>query len=275
MNVCKSRLFLVFAFSISITGRVIAQGAPNPPAQLCINGQCASASAASTTTGVKWHPGQYAFSSAYTTLGNAALSQKQGEIAIVRAGPSQVLGIQDTYFWRTLENGGAGVYDFSTIDKDYVQLTTGSTTWSPGNPFPGYNSPRRLGIYVMNEDWFSSGNPATRNLPDYLLNSSAYGPVGPDGIHYGYWTMSGSGGAGTGSSAALWRPSVMGRVIALGRALAAHVLPDGLTVDTSPYVEMVAMFGETSQQPSPATDSTYSGSRWWLKWRHWTSRWGR
>jgi len=205
---------------------------------------------------VKWHPGHYVLSNTIFTLGSSITTQ-QSEIAIVRAAPSQVLGYTFWTYWRPLENGGLGVYDFSSIDKLYVQLLTGSTTWT-GGAMPPLSSPRRMMIYVMNEDFFHA-NPTSEMLPDYIATSSTYGPLGPDGTHYGYWCMNGSGGSCTGSTAAFYRSSVMGRQIALDQAIGAHTLPDGNTIDTSPYIEAVAVQGETAQQPSSGTpDSTYS-----------------
>jgi hypothetical protein len=196
-------------------------------------------------------------SNTVTTLGNSQLAQKQQEIAIVREGPSQVLGYQAMYYWRTFEESGLGVYDFSTIDLDYVQATTGSTAWAPGQAFPGYNAPRRFLVNVSAEDFWNT-NPAVQSLPDYILNSSIYGPLGPDGVSNGYWTTNGANGIGSGNTAALWRPAVMDRLIALGQAMAQHVLPDGYTMDTSPYIEGVAMFAETAAVPTGTTDGTYS-----------------
>jgi hypothetical protein len=205
---------------------------------------------------VKWHPGHYALSNTIFTLGSSVTTQ-QSEVAIVRGGPSQVSGYTFWIYWRALENGGLGVYDFSSIDKIYVQLLTGSTTWT-GGAMPALSSPRRLILYIINEDFFHIPT-SQQALPDYILNTSTYGPLGPDGTHYGYWTMNGAGGANTGTTAAYWRSAVMGRQIALGQSIGSHVLPDGNTIDSSPYVEAVALQGETAQQPSvPASDSTYS-----------------
>jgi hypothetical protein len=150
--------------------------------------------------------------------------------------------------WR---RAARGVYDFSTIDTDYVNIT-GYTSGSTSSAV--YNAPRRLAIYILHTDYFTS-NPAARVLPDYLLNNSAYGP-GYNGQLTGYWTTTGAQGQGTGSVVAFWRPAVMARLQALMTALANHVLPDGYTVDTSPYVEWVKAFLETCDDPeNPASPS--------------------
>lgn len=241
---------------------------PNPPSSVCINGtNCVSAGSGTTSSAaIKWHPGQYMSSSIYTRLGNADASgnpagpEKAAEIALVRSGPSQVLGWEGYYFWRALENAGPGAYDFTSagsgLDADYVAIT-GYQSGSGSSAV--YKNPRRMGIYILHTDYFSP-DPTSRTVPDYILNSSTYGPVGPDGTHNGYWTDTGSAGAGTGSVAALWRPSVAARYAALFSGLANHVLPDGYTIDTSPYIEWVKLYMETTDYPQGATDSTYTTS---------------
>jgi hypothetical protein len=231
---------------------------PASPGTLCVNGKCA---ATTTGGGIKWHPGHYLDGSTFTALGNSNLSTKIAEANMVRSGPQQVLGYEQYYYWRTFEQGGAGVYDFSTLDTDYVNITgyTGGKTTSAS-----YNAPRRLGIYFLHTDYFTQ-NAASRLLPDYLLSNSVYG-AGADGQHTGYWTTTGSQGAGTGSVVAFWRPAVMARLQALMTALAHHVLPDGYTVDTSPYVEWIKPYLESCDDPEnpnggamdTAADPTYT-----------------
>lgn len=163
------------------------------------------------------------------------------------------MGIQYTYYWNVFENSSLGVYNFSVLDTDYVNIT-GYVSGSGSSAI--YNSPRRLGIYILDSDFFNS-NP-TSILPTYITsNPGTYG-AGFDGVHGGYWVTNGSGGAGTAACGALWRSSVMTRVIALLTALGSHVLPDGNTVDASPYVEAVWFPEQTSEQPDSGTDPTFS-----------------
>jgi hypothetical protein len=110
-------------------------------------------------------------------------------------------------------------------------------------------------LYIMNEDYFST-NPTTRCNPDYICNNSAYGPIGPDGTYYGYWTAAGPNGC----ASALWRSAVNARFIALAQALAAHVLPDGYSVDTSPYIQSVVMSLESAASPYGSADGSYSSA---------------
>lgn len=217
------------------------------------------ATPASTGTQKKWNPGQYMGSSAFTKLGNAALAQKSAEIDIVRAGPAQVLGWEGFYFLRTLMNGGQGVLDASTIDTDYRRIT-GYQSGATVNAV--YNAPKRMGIYILASDFFSN-QPTASCLPDYICNSAIYGPVGPDGVHKGYWTIPGAGSPSltSGCALAVWRPNCrieLGNILTL---LASHVLPDGYTMDASPYIEFILPYIETAvTAPTGTTDSSYSVS---------------
>jgi hypothetical protein len=186
--------------------------------------------------------------------GTSQAASKAAEIALVRAGPAVVLGIQEVYFWRTLEPSTMGGYDFSDIDTDYKAIT-GYVSGTGASAV--YNAPRRMMVQVFH-DYYFSPSPTVAVAPDYIANGLAYGPVGPDGVHNGYWTANGSSGPGTGSVDAIWRPAVMARFIALQQAMAAHVLPDGYTMDTSPYIEATIPLAETADIPSGASDPSYN-----------------
>jgi hypothetical protein len=207
---------------------------------------------------IKWHPGFYMGSSVLTNAPNVGGNnsyRQSTEIPALRSGPSQVLGETCYYFWTNFENTTAGVYSFSAIDSDYVALTgyvSGSTTSAV------YSAPRRMNIYFVQTDYFSA-NPTTRGtVPSYMLASSSYGPGPGGGSGYGYWTTTGASGLGGGSTIAYWRPAVIARLQALMTAMANHVLPDGYTVDTSPYIEWVKPYLETSDPP--ANSNTVYGS---------------
>jgi hypothetical protein len=183
-----------------------------------------------------------------TWPGNGSLSGKQYEQSLLAVSPSLVLGWEGIYLWKTLEDGSAGSYDFSTIIQDYNAVTG----WNGSS----HVKPRRFMIMVWAQD-FAHTDP-TASLPSYITSNSAYGP-GADGSHYGYWPL-----GNYGSSAAIWRPAVMSRIQALFAALANTKLPDGYTFDTSPYVEAV-MFQETSL--SLANGSDYSDSTMAAQWQ--------
>jgi hypothetical protein len=208
---------------------------PEPPPAVCVNNKCANTP--TSGSGIKWHPGHYMASGQVTTPGNGSLSAKQGEISMMRSSPATVLGWAGVYTWGDFEPTNAGGYTFADLDTDYKQVTgyTSGTTTSAV-----YNSPRRMMVSLGTADYWST-NPTHGNfLPAYILSNSTYGPAGADGVHFGYGQIGNYGNA-----AAWWRTSVQGRLIALFQALATHVLPDGYTVDTSPYIEAI-MSDETA-----------------------------
>jgi hypothetical protein len=244
------------ALSLAWPACSTAASQPAAPSTLCVNGKCAN-TATTVVGGIKWHPGQYMGSSVLTNVPNANSNNgyRQGtEIPSLRSGPSVVLGETCYYFWTVFENTTAGAYNFSAIDSDYVALTgyvSGTATSAV------YNAPRRMNIYFVQTDYFST-NPSYRGtVPAYMLNSSAYG-ASPVSGQYGWWTTTGASGVGSGSGIAFWRPAVMARLQALMTAMANHVLPDGYTVDTSPYIEWIKPYLETSDPP--ANSGTVSGT---------------
>ena len=221
------------------------------------------------SSGIKFHVGNWLDSSLFSSVGNPNSAGKASEIAFMHTNPSIIKGYEAYYFWSLFEPTTLGVYNFNQLDTDYV----GVTGWVSGTPTAcggsgaTYTDPRHLGIYMLQTNYFD--NDPTGFLPTYITSNSTYGPVGPDGVHYGYWTDTGQGGFGTGSTAALYRASVMARYTAMLQHMASHVLPDGCTVDGSPYVEWVKEFLETaSLQPQnagttnsgSAADSTFSAS---------------
>jgi len=253
-------LSILTAVAACLSVGVSAAEVPNPPSQICVNGKC-TASAAASSGSIKWHPGYYGATANYTRPGNSTAANKLSEINMVRGGPAAVLGILESYYWRVFENSTAGSYDFSVLDTDYKNIT-GYVSGS--GPAAKYNAPRRLIINTYLSDYFNA-DPTQAAVPDYIVNSSSYGPVGPDGVHSGYTVSSGLGSGACGSVsacgavAAIYRSSVMNRAIALMQALAAHTLPDGYTVDTSPYVEAVIPILETATTvPVGVNDSTWS-----------------
>ena|ERR1022692_4302598 len=207
-------LMLFGSFTASV--EAAATKVPDPPSSVCINNNCTTTSTAGT--GIKWHPGHYMASNQLTLPGNGKLPAKQVEQALLASSPGSALGWEGIYIWKTMEDGTAGSYDFSTLIADYNAVTG----WNGS----AHVKPRRFMIMVMGED-FNHTDP-TISLPTYITANSAYG-AGSDGSHYGQWTL------GTyGSTAAIWRPAVMARIQALFAAMASTKLPDGYTFDTSP-----------------------------------------
>jgi hypothetical protein len=213
----------------------------------------------------KWNPGQYMASAVYTRLGNVdagggpAQPTKFGEIDLLRAGPAGCLGWEGVYFGRALWNSGS--FDGSTsgggFDADYVRCT-GYVSGSRGSAV--YTSPRLFAPYIFQTDYFSA-NPTVRSVADAILNNSSLTPIGPDGVHYGYWTVTGSGGSGTGSSPAAYRAAVAAIYGGYYTSMSAHVLPDGWTVNESPYIPWVKLYLESAAWiPQGAGDGSYSNS---------------
>jgi len=93
------------------------------------------------------------------------------------------------------------------------------------------DKPRHLVVVVLEGNFGSTSAPP---IPSYILTNPAYGPS-PVAGSYGWWGGTGNGNT---SSAALWRPAVMARWIALHQAL-------GAAFDGDPDFEAI-MFQEDS-----------------------------
>jgi hypothetical protein len=232
-----------------------AAATPNPPTSVCVNSKCVTT--ASAGAGVKWHPGHYAASDNNTNPGNGKASAKAAEIALLRASPPNVLGIEEAYAWGDLESNssscsaGQGSYCFTDLDSDYKAITgytSGSTTTAT------YSAPRRMVIAIYTGIEGTTDATDDDVIPNYVLTGSSYG-LGPDGSHNGYGLQDG----GQGFTAAIWNTNVNARLQALGTALASHVLPDGYTVDTSPYIEAIMSLDETASWNNNSGDGASNG----------------
>jgi hypothetical protein len=211
------------------------------------------------TAAVKWHPGHGLASTVFTNVGNVdpwgnpAGPGKFAEIKALRVSPAEATGWMGVYTWRSLQqNVGDGQVDCSNtgsgLDADYVAVTGYQSGTAGVGGGPVYNNPRRFMIAIATFDYFLA-DPQPRTLPDYIVNDPAYGPLGPDGKHYGYFLGPGWNGSATAAYTALYRPAIAGAYQRLMAALAAHVLPDGYTVDSSPLVEFVWPYEELSDEP--------------------------
>jgi hypothetical protein len=258
-----------FSSSSSPTARLYTYAGRDAAGNVSTYSSSLSVTPTATGSTIKWHPGHYASSLVFTNLGNKnsaganARPIKNAEIDIVRAGPAACLGWEGYYFWRAIENV-KDAYDFGEtgcgLDADYVRCT-GYTSGSRGSAIynAGGLSPRRFAIFIQHTDYFDP-NPANRCVPDYILNSATYGAVGPNGTGHGYWTVTGTY-TGGGSAPALWRSSVMTRYAAMVAAIGNHVLPDGWTVNESPYVEWIKLMLETAAlMPQGTSDPSFSYS---------------
>lgn len=188
---------------------------------------------------IKSNYGHYAQSASFDNQ-----SAKNAEIALVRACPAQILGLMLFYFWKQFEDATQGSYNFNILDGDYNALTGWDGTT--------HVAPKRLAMYIGTE--FRAGT-AAQIIPSYILNNPGTYGNSPTGGQGGWWTNPNGG-----VSIAHWRTSVGNRLQALYPALAAHVLPDGFTVNTSPYIEWIAPYGETAELAP--TDPTFSNAAW-------------
>jgi hypothetical protein len=250
----RNARYLTGVVGTALYATLAAGATPQPPPQVCVNGTCSSPASQNASTSIplpgaiKWHPGHYMESAAFTSASNTQKAAIAGEVSTVRSGPSQVIGYAMISYWNTFENNTAGAYDFSLLDSTYAAVT-GYQSGSLSSTV--YNNPKRFILWVQHENYFSK-NP-TDYLPTYLINTSAYGSS-PTSGQYGWWTGVGS----SGGQGAIWRSAVMSRLIALGHAICSHKLPDGYTVDASPYFEaLFTMQSETAARP-PASDASFT-----------------
>jgi len=210
----RGRLLLGLLMMSSVAAVHAAK--PTPPKSLCVNDTCSS-TPTGTAGPIKWNPGHYMASGAVLYAGST-LSTVQAEMDDLN-GWDKILGYRVFITWGALETA-KGQYDFSLLDAILNRLKT------------HYDKPKRLVIALLPGRWGGTmGDNDKRALPLYLQQSSEYGPSPVSG-RYGWWGPN-SGGKSTGAySAALYRPAVMDRFIALVRALGAHY-------DNDPYFEAI------------------------------------
>jgi hypothetical protein len=150
------------------------------------------------------------------------------ELQIVNTSPG-VRGWKGNYYWAALETG-KGVYNFGVIDAELAQL-------NKGNPAPH----KKLIIGISSSGFLGSpdedpGTLLNRVLPKYLTTDTASYGASPRGGTSGWWY----GGSGSSITAAVWRPAVNDRLIALLKALGARY-------NSNPDVEGVVLTETASQ----------------------------
>lgn len=215
---------------------------PSPPPQFCVNSKCANLTdvASTSSTGntggfIKWNPGNY-MASEGILYGSGTLSSVQPEMDDIN-GYGNIIGYRIMVSWGALEPT-EGNYDFSVLDAILNRLKT------------AYHQPKHLVVTIVPGTWAGApASPANSNvLPAYLQNDSTYGPS-PSSGSYGWW-----GPKAGGYAAALYRPAVMDRMIALVQALGQHY-------DADPYFEAL-MFQEDAWMVGLwSTASDYSASK--------------
>ncbi|WP_410592725.1 hypothetical protein [Amycolatopsis sp. lyj-23] len=176
---------------------------------------------------IKWHPGHYMTSDWWHSAGTPA-SMAGNELHVVNTSPN-VRGWKGNYYWAALETG-KGVYNFSTIDAELAQL-------NQGNPAPR----KKLVIEVSSSGFQRTshqdpGGFLNTVLPSYLTTDAATYGSAPKAGTSGWWY----GGSGFSITAAVWRPAVNDRLIALLQALGARY-------NSNPDVEGIELTETASQ----------------------------
>ena len=243
-------VFSVFAYfaTISAQGQITASTQPNPPPQICVNGKCATATAAPTPSPagsgqIKWHPGHYMASYGIVYAGQSP-SFMQWEMNDLN-NQDAILGFRMSITWGAMETA-QGNYDFSAIDTVLAKLKT------------AYNKPKQLVIMLWDYAPSALGQNDSRVFPTYIQQNSIYG-ASPVPGSYGWWGKN-SNGASTGQYApALYYQPVMDRFIALVQALGKHL-------DGDPNVEAIFIQeGATVTQSASeegSSDPHYSDGAW-------------
>jgi hypothetical protein len=236
----------IVSFSAS-SAQAQAAAKPNPPPQICVNGQCATTSpSAPVATGsgkIKWNPGHY-MASESTLYASKSVSGLNAEMNDLN-NQDAILGYRIWVTWGVLEPT-QGNYDFSALDSVLARLKT------------AYNKPKRLviGLWLYGQNAIGSNDGSV--VPMYIQQNSAYGPS-PVAGRYGWWGKS-VNGASTGMYApALYNPAVMDRFIAVMQALGKHF-------DNDPYVEAIyvqedATIAQAASAFKPV-DPAYSDTAW-------------
>lgn len=177
---------------------------------------------------------------------NGGSDSNANEFSVCAAAGAKCIGWYGIYTWRQFETSD-GVYDFSMLVNHFNALQAKK---------PG----ARFGAQIWCEAF--SGTTVSFGIPQFILNSSTYGPVGPDGIHFGYWPLD-FGSGNQGGTAALWRTAVNERYTRVFEHLAttSFLTTAGpyagqtFTFDTHPLIE--AFFDQESSL-SLASGSDYS-----------------
>jgi len=211
-------LLAMSLFSAETYAQSTPTSRPNPPAEICVNGKCMKpATPSSPTSGsIKWNPGNYMASDTILYAGNT-LATVQSEMDDIR-GFDNILGYRVFITWGALEPS-EGNYDFDVLDAILNRLKT------------QYTKPKHMVVVVLPGPFGSSmpSGGSGRVIPTYLQTDATYG-ASPVTQSYGWWGQQ-SGGVSTGPYvAALYRPAVMNRMIALVQAMGAHY-------DNDPYFE--------------------------------------
>jgi hypothetical protein len=245
-HIACTAVFSVLAYftAFSAQGQITASNRPNPPPQICVNGQCVTTPTAGPTSGkIKWNPGHYMASYGIIYAGQST-SWMQWEMNDLN-NQDAILGYRISISWSALEPT-QGNYDFSTIDAVLAKLKT------------AYNKPKRLVIMLWDYGMGALGQQDSRVIPTYIQQNPIYGSS-PVAGSYGWWGKSSNGASSGQYAAALYYPPVMDRFIAMVQALGQHL-------DGDPNVEAILIQEDAAVTQSASelgpVDPHYSDDAW-------------
>jgi hypothetical protein len=240
---------LAYFTTVSAQAQVTASARPNPPPQICVNGQCETTPVTTTppppppSGKIKWNPGHY-MASYGTVYGGKDTSFMKWEMNDLN-NQDAILGYRMSITWGALEPT-QGNYDFSAIDSTLATLKT------------AYNKPKHLVILLFDYGMGALGQNDGQVIPTYIQQNPIYGPS-PVGGSYGWWGKT-ANGASTGQYApALYYQPVMDRFIAMVQALGQHL-------DADPNVEAIIIQEDATVTQSASelgtADPHYSDDAW-------------
>lgn len=239
---------LVCLLAVPARAQLSAVNQPNPPPQICVNGQCATTptpppapSPVVTSGKIKWNPGHYMASNT-VVYGGRSPTFMYPEMDDLN-NQDAIVGYRMFITWGAMEPT-PGNYDFSAIDAALARLKT-------------YNKPKRLVIMLWLYGQHALGQNDGTVFPTYIRQDPTYG-ASPVAGSYGWWGQH-ANGASTGMYApALYYRPVMDRLIAMVQAMGQHLDGDpnveGFFVQEDSTIAQAALF------PSP--DPHYSDNAW-------------
>lgn len=187
---------------------------PKAPAQICVDATCvtSAAAAASSSNGIKYHPGHYAWFAGnewYRIDRPTTLAQILSFIDSIANEPT-IQGIQITTLWGAIEGDTPGSYKFDSIDAILARCQLRG---------------KRL-MLMVTPSWAGNIDSNYTLFPKYLVDGSSYG------ISYGTSTEKPT------RSTRYWENATMDRYIAMIQAM-------GRRYNSHPYMEMIS-FPETA-----------------------------
>lgn len=205
-----------------------AAAAPNPPGKMCVDAACVTTTTPSTTTGIKWHPGNYAWYipgaingvSGYRVDVTEHRNSILNFIESIKNEPS-VKGIQIVVYWKALEGDNAGDYapGFKALDEILARLQK-------------YNKRLMVSFQTV---VFGNFAAETDVFPNYIIRDYGTSQIGFNGY--------------AGRTARSWQKATGDRIVALSAAYGARY-------NSHPNFEMITM-GETALQ---VTDAGFSNT---------------